>query len=185
MLRAAAAHEGTALVEIYQNCNIFNDGAFERPQGPRDPRRVGRSASSTASRSASARRASTASCARPTARLQIVEVADVGEDALLVHDAHAADPSAAFALSRLADIDALEHTPIGVFRDVERPVYDALMADQIAKATETSGAGRPPVADRRQRHLDHRLARQARRLRTRSAVARSSSAGRDGKSLLM
>ena len=37
-LRAAAAHRGTALVEIYQNCNVFNDGAFDavRAKGQRE-----------------------------------------------------------------------------------------------------------------------------------------------------
>ncbi len=140
VLRAAAAHEGTALVEIYQNCNIFNDGAFEGLKNPetRDewtirlehgkPITFGEEGKHGVMRSADA-------------TLQIVEVADVGEDALLVHDAHAADPSAAFALAHLADIVSLERTPIGVFRDVQRPTYDALMAGQIAKATETSGAG--------------------------------------------
>jgi 2-oxoglutarate ferredoxin oxidoreductase subunit beta len=140
VLRAAAAHEGTALVEIYQNCNIFNDGAFEGLKNPetRDewtirlehgkPITFGEEGKHGVMRS-------------PDATLQIVEVADVGEDALLVHDAHASDPSAAFALAHLADIVSLERTPIGVFRDVQRPTYDALMAGQIAKATETSGAG--------------------------------------------
>ena len=62
-----------------------------------------RSASSTASRSASAPRTSAASSARADGGLEVVEVADVGEDALVVHDAHVADPSHATALARLAD----------------------------------------------------------------------------------
>ena len=52
-----------------------------------------------------------------------------------MHDAHAAEPSTAFALSRLADFDTLENTAIGVFRDVRRPVYDHLLADQVDRAT--------------------------------------------------
>ncbi|MFE3238606.1 2-oxoacid:ferredoxin oxidoreductase subunit beta, partial [Kitasatospora indigofera] len=60
---------------------------------------------------------------------------------LLVHDAHAQTPVTAFALTRLADADALHRTPIGVFRSVRRPVYDVLMADQLARAEATRGPG--------------------------------------------
>ena len=91
VLRAAAAHEGTALVEIYQNCNIFNDGAFEGLKDPdtRDewtirleqgkPIRFGVDGKHGVMRAADA-------------TLQIVDVDEVGEDALLVHDAHAHGP---------------------------------------------------------------------------------------------
>jgi 2-oxoglutarate ferredoxin oxidoreductase subunit beta len=126
VLRAAAAHEGTAFVEIYQNCPVFNDGAFfaltERDTREAnqirlvhgEPIRFG------------------ADSARGVARgsdgdLQLVEVADVGADALLVHDAHRADPSLAFALARLADRPT-EPTPIGIFRAVERPLHGAAAA---------------------------------------------------------
>jgi len=71
---------------------------------------------------------------------EIVDVAEVGEDALLVHDAHADEPSIAFALSRLT-AGTVGAAPIGVFRDVERSVYDELMAEQIDAATEKSGTG--------------------------------------------
>ncbi|MEU5597065.1 2-oxoacid:ferredoxin oxidoreductase subunit beta, partial [Streptomyces sp. NPDC020298] len=60
---------------------------------------------------------------------------------VLVHDAHAASPTTAFALSRLADPDTLHHTPIGVLRDVDRPVYDDQMADQLDTAIEQRGKG--------------------------------------------
>jgi 2-oxoglutarate ferredoxin oxidoreductase subunit beta len=63
-----------------------------------------------------------------------VEVVEVGnESELLVHDANHAQPSAAFALSRLTQSTA-GATPIGVFRDVDRPVYDELMAEQLDTA---------------------------------------------------
>ncbi|MFF8526409.1 2-oxoacid:ferredoxin oxidoreductase subunit beta, partial [Streptomyces werraensis] len=60
---------------------------------------------------------------------------------VLVHDAHNASPTTAFALSRLADPDTLHHTPIGVFRSVGRPVYDTLMADQLDTAVDRHGKG--------------------------------------------
>jgi 2-oxoglutarate ferredoxin oxidoreductase subunit beta len=50
-----------------------------------------------------------------------------------VHDAHAADPAYAFALSRLASVDS-RYAPMGVFRSVQRPTYDAMMAEQLDQA---------------------------------------------------
>ncbi|MFJ5115648.1 2-oxoacid:ferredoxin oxidoreductase subunit beta, partial [Streptomyces sp. NPDC088551] len=59
----------------------------------------------------------------------------------LIHDAHTTSPTTAFALSRLADPDTLHHTPIGVLRSVERPVYDTLMSDQLDTAIQRNGGG--------------------------------------------
>ncbi|HEY4447072.1 MAG TPA: hypothetical protein VGN03_00535, partial [Steroidobacteraceae bacterium] len=68
--------------------------------------------------------------------LEAVDVAGADPDSLVVHDAHAADPPYAFALSRL-DSGDFSHTPIGVFRAADRPSYDEQMAAQIAMAQET------------------------------------------------
>ncbi|GLW48214.1 2-oxoglutarate ferredoxin oxidoreductase subunit beta [Streptomyces sp. NBRC 14336] len=141
VLRAAHQHPGTALVEIYQNCNIFNDGAFEvlkdRQQAQESvirlehgrPVRFGADGAKGVVRD------------RATGDLRVVEVTPENEADVLVHDAHAASPTTAFALSRLADPQTLHHTPIGVFRDVERPVYDTTMADQLEAAVEQHGKG--------------------------------------------
>ena len=140
VLRAAAAHEGTALVEIYQNCNIFNDGAWEplKDSDSRDdvtirlvhgePIRFGIDREKGVAR-------------RPDGTIRVVNVADVGLENLLVHDAHAQDPGVAFGLSRLSHPDTLQDTPIGIFRDVQRTSYDALMREQMARALEPNGAG--------------------------------------------
>ena len=64
----------------------------------------------------------------------------MGEEALLVHDAHAEDPTIAFALGRLG-YPLPGPAPIGVFRDVERPVYDELMAAQLEEARRAGGEG--------------------------------------------
>jgi 2-oxoglutarate ferredoxin oxidoreductase subunit beta len=72
--------------------------------------------------------------------VEVVEVADVGDDRLLVHDERRADPALAFALSRLADQPTVP-TPVGVFRAVERPVYEDLVQQQLAAAQERSGPG--------------------------------------------
>ncbi|WP_318201941.1 2-oxoacid:ferredoxin oxidoreductase subunit beta [Streptomyces sp. SCL15-4] len=141
VLRAAAAHPGTALIEIYQNCNIFNDGAFDALKDKQQaaealirlehgqPIRFGTDGARGVVRD------------RATGDLKVVTVTAENEADILVHDAHAASPTTAFALSRLADPDTLHHTPVGVFRSVERPVYDTLMADQLDTAVEQRGKG--------------------------------------------
>ncbi|MFF4385790.1 2-oxoacid:ferredoxin oxidoreductase subunit beta [Streptomyces sp. NPDC001552] len=141
VLRQAADHQGTALVEIYQNCNIFNDGAFEvlkdkdqaleaviRLQDGQ-PIRFGAEDAKGVVRNPA------------TGDLEVVDVTATNEARILVHDAKNASATTAFALSRLADPDTLHHTPIGVFRSVERPVYDTLMADQLDAAIDRSGKG--------------------------------------------
>ena len=127
VLSAAAQHKGTALVEIYQNCNIFNDNAFEHLKAPGereahllrleagaplvygerkvvwDPERGG---------------------------LAPVEAAD--ERPAVLHDPTNEDPAYAFAVARLQDPATLSPTPIGVFRSVARPTYEELMEQQLA-----------------------------------------------------
>lgn len=141
VLREAAAHKGTALIEIYQNCNIFNDGAFEVLKDKQQaeeavirlehgqPIRFGTDSARGVVRDAR------------TGDLRVVDVTPENESQIVIHDAHAASPTTAFALSRLADPDTLHHTPIGVFRSVERPVYDTQMADQLDSAIEQNGKG--------------------------------------------
>ena len=137
--RRAHEHGGAAFVEVYQNCNVFNDGAFEKITG-RDVRASmlvplvhGESIRFGAEREKGV-------VQRPDGRLEIVDVAEVGEDAILVHDEHRDDPSLAFALSRLST-GPFEPTPIGVFRAIERPEYGDQMSNQIAAAEERRGRG--------------------------------------------
>ena len=139
VLRAAADHPGTALVEIYQNCNIFNDGAFDVLKEPetRDdwtirlehgqPLRFGADGSKAVVRD-------------EYGSLSIAENAPADDPRVIVHDAHRSDASYAFALSRLAGIDN-RYTPMGVFRSVERPVYDRMMSDQVRVATDKAPGG--------------------------------------------
>ena len=130
VLRAAAAHQGTALVEIYQNCNIFNDDAFEPLKDPetRDDFTIRLEHGQPIIWGANGEHGVVRD--HDTA-LKVVETRRRRRRRdLVVHDAHADDPSHAFDLSRLADI-SLARTPIGVFRDVDRPVYDDLMREQL------------------------------------------------------
>jgi 2-oxoglutarate ferredoxin oxidoreductase subunit beta len=78
---------------------------------------------------------------RDDGSVEVVELgADGDSEGLLVHDAKHAEPSLAFALSRLT-ASTVGAAPIGIFRSVERPVYDDLMAEQLEKAREKKGAG--------------------------------------------
>jgi 2-oxoglutarate ferredoxin oxidoreductase subunit beta len=134
VLSAAAAHRGTSLVEIYQNCPIFNDGAFDAvkdsetradsiiPLRHGEPIRFGQHGQYGVVRDAA------------TGSLRVAQDPDDAD--VLVHDAHAADPTTAFALSRLTDAGALAHAPIGIFRQVEAATYDDLARDQIAVASQ-------------------------------------------------
>src|SRR4029079_6460262 len=133
VLRAAAAHRGSSFVEIFQNCNIYNDGAFDFVREDKTnriyleqgkPIRFGEEGEKGVRQ-------------RADGSVEIVDGKDDSE--LLVRDAHHAEPSAAFALSRLTQTTA-NATPIGIFRDVERPVYDELMSQQLDDA-EAKGHG--------------------------------------------
>ena len=137
--KRAHEHRGAAFVEIYQNCNVFNDGAFEqilakeaRPSnlidlrhgepirfGPENERGV---------------------VLDGQGRARIVDVAEVGDDAILVHDEQREEPGLAFMLSRLAR-GPHEPTPIGVFRAVDRPVYGDEVDRQLSVARERQGPG--------------------------------------------
>ncbi|HWJ45096.1 MAG TPA: 2-oxoacid:ferredoxin oxidoreductase subunit beta [Gaiellaceae bacterium] len=127
VLRTAAAHRGSAFVEIFQNCNIYNDGAFDFVRDDKTnriylehgkPIRFGEESEKGVRQ-------------RPDGSVEVADVTDESE--LLVHDANHADSSLAFALTRLTQ-STCGATPVGVFRDIERPVYDQLMAEQLETA---------------------------------------------------
>ena len=136
VLRRAAGHRGSSFVEIYQNCNVYNDGAFDAVKEQTEnqirleheqPIRFGTDAER------GVRLRADGSC-------ELVDVAEAGENGLLVHDEHQEDGSLAFALSRISHTPH-GPTPIGIFRDVERPVYDELMAEQLETAKAERGEG--------------------------------------------
>ncbi|MGK5533260.1 2-oxoacid:ferredoxin oxidoreductase subunit beta [Streptomyces sp. URMC 129] len=136
VLRAAAAHDGASFVEIYQNCNIFNDNAYAPLKDPATRDDV------TLRLEHGRPIASRAFAVRAGARggIEVVPRDSVAEDEILVHDTRHEDPSHAFMLSRL-DQPAFAHVPVGIFRAVERPSYGRLMADQIHRAVAEEGPG--------------------------------------------
>ena len=109
VLRRTAQHRGAAIVEILQNCNIYNDGAFDSVREEEENRLY-------------------------------LEDGQPVDQLGFVHDERAENPSQAFALARMSvEIDG--KLPLGVFRAVEQPVYDELMAGQIEQAIEERGEG--------------------------------------------
>jgi 2-oxoglutarate ferredoxin oxidoreductase subunit beta len=133
VMRAAADHKGSAFIEIFQNCPIFNDDAFAPVKEPKAPGLI------RLAHGEQIRFGPDGSLGLAYGRygsIETVLAAEVAESDLIVHDATRADPSYAFALSRLDSYD-FTHTPIGVFRSVERGSYDDAMAAQI----ETAKAG--------------------------------------------
>ena len=137
--RRAHEHKGAAFVEIFQNCNVFNDGAFEQitakdnrphmliPLEHGQPIRFGANGEKGVSMD-------------EQGRARIVNVADVGEEHIVVHDESREDAGLAFTLSRLSH-GPYEPTPIGVFRAVERPTYGDQLSQQLLDAQARQGPG--------------------------------------------
>ncbi len=138
VLQRAAEHNGTAFIEVYQNCNIFNDGAFSyatdratkldttleiehgKPMIFGKDRKKGIRLNGMTP--------------------EIVDLGgDIKEDDLLFHDEKAAEPTLAYLLSRMRYPEFPE--PIGVFRAVEKPQYDQRMNQQIQEAIAKKGEG--------------------------------------------
>lgn len=134
VLTKAAQHRGTSLVEIYQNCPIFNDGAFDAfkdrdsaadaiiPLVDGEPIVFGSEKQFGVVRT-------------PSGGVEVKPVAEVAREDLVIHDSTQPDPTTAFALSRLTDAGVLKHAPIGIFRQVDRPAFDDRVREQVEQAT--------------------------------------------------
>ena len=138
MLRRAHAHRGSALIEIYQNCNVFNDKAFIALTGKdeRDHNRVMLEQGKPVTFGPNGEKG----IAMVEGSAQVIDTADVGIESLYLHDEHVEDPAPAFALSRLSH-GPHGPTPIGVFRDIERPRYEEELSKQILDAQASRGPG--------------------------------------------
>lgn len=134
-LRAATAHKGSALIEIYQNCPIFNDGAFDLVKDSET-----KEAALLQMVHGQPIKSSTHGLVHEGASLKVVELGTVSENDLVVHDAHNPDPAYAFALSRLTSTGH-NHVPVGIFRDVARPGYSSMVNNQVSEIIAKQGAG--------------------------------------------
>ncbi len=136
LLRRAHQYRGTAFIEIYQKCDVFNDQAFIALTG-KDERLENR-INLRHGKPVVFGRNDEKGVVLLSRGARIVDVAEIGLDAVHVHDEHAADPSAAFALSRLSS-SPQGPTPLGVFRDVTRPMYEDELQRQMRDAQERRG----------------------------------------------
>ena len=132
-LRAAAEHKGTAFIEIYQNCVIFNDGAFDdvAEKKVRDDKTIDLRAGEKLVYGKGLDKG---------IKVEGFDTEVVGADQATVWDPSTSSPAPGFLLCQM-DTDHAKPTPIGIFRDVEAPLFDVEMNRQIADATEKMGAG--------------------------------------------
>ena len=167
ILKAAAEHRGTALVEIYQNCPIFNDGAFEvlKDRSQQEARIVRlRSGEPVAVGVEGERKLLVRKGAGTMKFIAEAEAATGEAGAVVVHDPALDDPSQAFQLSRL-DTPEMSHVPMGIFRQVAAP--DLRRPGPRPGRGRHRHRGRPghrrrprrPAA--RTRHLDRRVTSRA------------------------
>jgi 2-oxoglutarate ferredoxin oxidoreductase subunit beta len=139
MVDAAAKHKGISFIEVYQNCNIFNDGAFDYfAERTVRPERVlylehGKPMVFGKNRDKGIR--------MNGALPEVVTIGENGitENDLLVHDIYVKDPSVAFMLARMDQPEFPQ--PVGIFRAIERPTYEDMMTDQIEAAVAKAGMG--------------------------------------------
>lgn len=139
MVEAAARHKGVSFLEVYQNCNIFNDGAFDyfAERSVRQDKVLyledGKPMIFGKDRNLGIR--------MKGAHPEVVQIGENGitEADILVHDINLEDPSVAFMLARMEQPDFPQ--PVGIFRAVERPSYDQMLAEQIETAIAKSGPG--------------------------------------------
>ena len=137
-LSRAGFHRGSAFVEVLQNCNIFNDGAYRdfTDREVREDRMLvlehGKPMVFGKDRDQGIR----LNGLHP----EVVQLGGaISEADLLVHDERAEDPHLAFMLSRMWWPDY--PVPVGVFRDVTRPTHDELMTGQIEAVVAQRGQG--------------------------------------------
>ncbi|HWO72009.1 MAG TPA: 2-oxoacid:ferredoxin oxidoreductase subunit beta [Dehalococcoidia bacterium] len=139
ILRRAYEHKGASFVEIYQNCNIYNDGAFEEftAKEVRADRMLYLKHGEPMIFGKHEDKGIRLNGLKP-------EVVELGKDGItekdiLVHDETREDPTIAFLLSRM---DYPEFpVPVGVIRAVQRATYNDLMEEQIQKAIAQQGEG--------------------------------------------
>ena len=138
VLRRAAEHRGTSFVEVYQNCNVFNDGAWDyaADKKVRDENIIelehGKPLVFGKNRDKGIRLNGTMP--------EVVQLGgEIKEDDLLFHDEKADEPTHAYLLSRMRTPEFPE--PIGVFRAVERPTYEEEVNRQVETAIQKRGEG--------------------------------------------
>ncbi len=140
VIKAAFEHKGTSFIEIYQNCNVFNDGAFftYTEKETKIENTVVLEHGEPLVFGANRGRGIRLNGFRP----EVVSLTDgqYSLEDLIVHDQYAEDRTLAYFLSRMTEVPGLPH-PVGIFRSVEHPCYEDLMTQQINTAKKRMGEG--------------------------------------------
>ena len=140
LLKQAAAHHGTSFIEIYQNCNIFNDGAFSLlTEKATKPDHVLFLEDGKPLIFGAERNRGIAMDAGGHPRVVTLGKDGITEADLVVHHEDVEDPTYAFMLSRLTP--PAFPTPVGVFRRVQRPTYEDLLREQVETVEASRGKG--------------------------------------------
>jgi len=137
-LERAGRHVGASFVEVLQNCNIFNDGAWRdfTDREVRDDRMLVLEHGQPMIFGKDRDRGIRLRGLHP----EVVQLGNgITEDDLLVHDEQSPEPYLALMLSRMFWPEF--PVPVGVLRAVPRPTHDQLIADQITTAVGSGGAG--------------------------------------------
>ena len=138
VLERAAHHKGTAFVEVYQDCNVFNHDAFDYASDK--TRKADHVVYLEHGKPLVFGKDMKKGIRLNGTHPEVVELGKgITEDDLLFHDERAVEPSLAFLLSRMKYPEFPE--PMGVFRAIEAPVYDAEVSRQVEAATQKHGAG--------------------------------------------
>ena len=139
VLERAAHHRGTSFIEVYQDCNVFNTGAWKyaSKKGMKEESLIyledGKPLVFGKDREYGIR-------VSEGSRPEIVKLdSGISEDDLLFHNEKAEEPSLAFLLARMRHPEFPE--PVGVFRDIERPCYEEALEEQIQDAIASQGEG--------------------------------------------
>ncbi|MYB64340.1 2-oxoacid:ferredoxin oxidoreductase subunit beta [Candidatus Poribacteria bacterium] len=137
IIKYAYEHKGTSFIEIYQNCNIFNDGTFF-PYTKKETK-----ADNTVflehGEPLIFGLESDKGIQLNNFQPEVTTVSN-GTENLIVHDQYAENTTLANFLARMSDMPDMPH-PIGIFRSVQHPCYEDLMTDQIASAKQQRGEG--------------------------------------------
>jgi 2-oxoglutarate ferredoxin oxidoreductase subunit beta len=138
-LRKTAAHRGAAYVEILQNCNIFNDGAWNEvtEKEARSEHVVELEHGKPLIFGRNRDKGIRLNGLEP----EVVKLGDgISEKDLLVHDEHNPNPNYAFVLAMMDTMPGFP-TPLGVFRSWDLPRYEDVMAAQVRDITAKRGPG--------------------------------------------
>ena len=141
VLLQAARHKGSAFIEIFQNCNVFNDGAFETFAAKKNQventvylqhgKPVTFGMDGEKGISIRSQHGSLETC--------VVNVADVDESEILVHDEQSPNAALSYLLAQMELPDL--PVPLGVFRDISHPSIDESLEEQIEHAIAKQGKG--------------------------------------------